>query len=269
MLEDLEKEEKKVNEANEMLKQERSMFLSGPVVVFKWKNEEGWPVEYVSPNVKEILGYPDNVWYSNKIIYESIIFREDLKRVSEEVETNSKKGAKNFSHQPYRIVRKDGNTIWVNDYTTIIRDSKGDITHYLGYIIDISEQKKIERSLKESEEKYKALFDEASEAIFVADTKTRKLIDCNKAAEDLIGYTRKEILSMRADQLHPEDRIKETMEGFKKQAEGKIRAVESEVITKNRKRIPVNISTSLVKFGDKDYMFGIFSLVDKKNKGFP
>jgi PAS domain S-box-containing protein len=120
------------------------------------------------------------------------------------------------------------------------------------------------KAKKESEEKYKALFENASEAIFVADTKTRKLIDCNKEAEKLVGYSRKKILSMKADQLHPKDMVKKTMEGFKKQAQGRIKAVESEVLAKNRKRIPVSISTAPVKVGDKSYMFGIFRVTGKK-----
>jgi len=123
---------------------------------------------------------------------------------------------------------------------------------------DTSNEKKVAEKIKESEKKYKVLFENASEAIFIADTKTRKLVDCNKIAQKLIGYSKKQILSMTANQLHPKDKIKETMDGFKKQAQGKTKTVETEVITKNKKRIPVSISTSPVNIGETNLMFGIF-----------
>ena len=82
------------------------------------------------------------------------------------------------------------------------------------------------------------------------------------AAERLTEYTIKNILSMTADKLHPKDKIKETMEGFKKQAQGKMDIVKSVVLTKNKKRIPVSISGTAVKTGgDKTYMIGIFMVM--------
>jgi PAS domain S-box-containing protein len=108
------------------------------------------------------------------------------------------------------------------------------------------------------EQKYRILFENATDAIFIADAKTRQLVDCNKAAEELMGYSRDKILSMRADELHPKDKIKETMEGFKKQIEGKIKSVLTEVLAKNNKRIPVKINASAIKIGDKIYNQGIF-----------
>ncbi len=126
--------------SNRMIQQERSMFISGPVVVFKWKNAENWPVEYVSPNVEDVLGFSDQEFISGDIVYSSIIRPEDLERVGEEVVSNSVNGAQNFSHLPYRIVRKDGSAIWVDDYTTIVRDKNDEITHYMGYLVDITKR---------------------------------------------------------------------------------------------------------------------------------
>jgi len=126
--------------ANEVLRQERSMFTAGLVVVFKWKNEEGWPVEYVSPNVEAILGYSADELLSGDVGYAEIIPGEDLQRVAEEVEKYSESGVEWFHHDPYRIIRKDKTVIWLSDYTTILRDPEGRITYYLGYVIDITDR---------------------------------------------------------------------------------------------------------------------------------
>ena len=69
---------------------------------------------------------------------------------------------------------------------------------------------------------------------------------------------------MISEQLIPKDRVKKTMDNFKKQAQGKGEIMETEVLTKNKKRIPVSISTAPVKIGDKSYMFGIFRVIGKK-----
>ncbi len=147
-------------------------------------------------------------------------------------------------------------TILLSAYA--IKDKKGKILGLVGVHTDITEKKKKEKKLKEVEEKYKTLFKNASEAIFIADTRTKKIVDCNKEAEKLLGYPKKKILSMKAAQLHPKDRVKETMEGFKKQSQGRIKMVESEIITKNKKRIPVSISTAPVQIGGRKFMLGIF-----------
>ncbi len=110
----------------------------------------------------------------------------------------------------------------------------------------------------EAEEKYKTLFNNAKDAIIIADPKTKRLVDANKAAEKLTGYARGELIMVNADKLHPEDRIKETMEGFEKQAKGTIDSVNTEVLTKGGKRIPVSINSANIKLGDKSLIQGIF-----------
>jgi signal transduction histidine kinase/CheY-like chemotaxis protein len=50
-------------------------------------------------------------------------------------------------------VRKDGQIIWVDDFTSILRNENGDITHYLGYIVDITEHKQVEEELIKAKER--------------------------------------------------------------------------------------------------------------------
>ena len=100
---------------------------------------------------------------------------------------------------------------------------------------------------------YKKLFDETSDAIFITDAKTRQLLDCNKAAENLIGRKKEEIISMKAEELHPKDLMKPITEGFKKHV-----VVDTWVLTKNKKRIPVRIISSVVLLNGKEVIQGIF-----------
>lgn len=120
--------------------QERLLFSIGPVVVFRWRNTEGWPVEYVSPNVEDLTGFNAEEYLSSAQIYAAHIPKEDLPRVMDEVQTNSASGVNWFVHEPYRLVRKDGKTLWVSDYSVVRRDAQGQITHYFGYIFDITDR---------------------------------------------------------------------------------------------------------------------------------
>lgn len=121
------------------LREERDMFTEGPAVIFRWRDEEGWPVEFVSESVTEVLGYTPEEIKSDDLSYADIVHNEDLDRVSREVETHSDPDTERFSHEPYRMIHKDGEVIWVLDYTKNIREA-GEITHRLGYIIDITDR---------------------------------------------------------------------------------------------------------------------------------
>ena len=130
---------------------------------------------------------------------------------------------------------------------------------------DISEQQQIAGALRVSEEKYRLLFEKSNDAIFIADPKTRMLIDCNERAEVITGYSRQEINSMRADQLHPEDVLEKTMEYFQKYALGMDTSVESAIITKDNRRVPVSINASRVDITGRTSIIGIFrDITDQK-----
>ena len=138
--------------SNEELKQyadsvDMSIFNQGPAVVFHWRNEEHWPVEFVTPNTVLVFGYSAADFFEGRIHYAAIIHPDDLERVTAEVVHFSESGAKQFQHEDYRIVAKDGTVRWVEDHTQIIRDDTGQLTHYLGYVLDVSARKDIEEQL--------------------------------------------------------------------------------------------------------------------------
>ena len=115
-------------------------FADGPVVVFTWRNEPGWPVEYVSPNVERLFGYSPAELYEGNPNYAELIHGDDLDRVTAEVEAESDATTERFRHEPYRVVTKSGAVRWVLDYTRIVRDG-GEIVRYVGYLVDITDRR--------------------------------------------------------------------------------------------------------------------------------
>ena len=111
-----------------LLQQERNMFVSGPVVVFKWKNDPNEPLEYTSSNLKDVFGYDSEELTSGSILFRDLIHSEDLIQVSREMLYNSKElSVSSFMHEPYRVMHKNGNPIWVLDHKSIIRDEENKI----------------------------------------------------------------------------------------------------------------------------------------------
>lgn len=142
--------------AEEALRAERGLFVGGPTVVFKWKAQEGWPVEYVSPNVADQFGYAPEEFTSGKVLYAAIVHPDDLARVDAEVSAHSEQGVASFE-QMYRIARPDGRYRWIDDFTTVIRGRDGAITHYLGYVLDITERVRAEQEILRLDRTYRVL----------------------------------------------------------------------------------------------------------------
>lgn len=122
---------------NEDLTLANEIINSSPAVAFLWKNTPHFPVQFVSENVVNLLDYTANEFMTGKVIYQDIIHPDDRKRVLEEVVTDRK--TIKFKHKPYRLITKYGAIKWVDDSSSIVRDEQGNITHYQGIIMDITE----------------------------------------------------------------------------------------------------------------------------------
>lgn len=147
---------------------------------------------------------------------------------------------------------------------------------------DLNEKKPIrvlhvddERSLlkkessKESEEKYRTLFEEAMDAIFVADAETGILIDCNRAATELVGRTKTELIGKHQRVLHPqqeivEDGISRTFKQHVKEREGQV--LETQVITKRGEIKEVAIKANLIELRGKRVLQGIFRDITERKQ---
>ncbi|MFW9831843.1 MAG: PAS domain-containing protein, partial [Candidatus Thorarchaeota archaeon] len=103
----------------------------------------------------------------------------------------------------YRMVRKDGNVIWVEIYAHRI-DYEGEPAIQSAYV-DITERKSAESALQESEEKFRALVEELSDWVWEIDL-TGKIIYTNNAVEDIIGFSAGQVLGRTpCDFLRKED----------------------------------------------------------------
>ena len=127
---------------------ERIITLS-PAVVFLWKAAPGWPVEYVSDNVRR-WGYTPEELISGQVAYSSMVHPDDAARVAAEVEAYTQEGRSEFV-QEYRMIDRSGGVRWLEDRTWLRRDASGRLTHFQGMVLDITERRRAEMALLESE----------------------------------------------------------------------------------------------------------------------
>ncbi|WP_406670630.1 PAS domain S-box protein [Methanolobus sp. ZRKC4] len=116
-----------------------SVMSSSPAVVFLWKAEKDWPVEFVSENISQ-FGYDVKDFLTGKLIYGDIIHPSDLERVRQEVARASKEGFSDFS-QEYRVLTKSGEVRWVDERTMLHYDIHGKVDYLQGIVVDVTERK--------------------------------------------------------------------------------------------------------------------------------
>ncbi|GIX40724.1 MAG: hypothetical protein KatS3mg129_0457 [Leptospiraceae bacterium] len=176
---------------NENLQLLEEIFKEGPIVIFVWKNELDWPVEFVSSNVEQLTGYTDKDWLEQKVVYKEIVHKDDIKRVKEEVSLFSHElKLKRWKHKPYRIIKKNGETIWVNDYTICIYDENKKPLKYIGYLIDITQQYLQQQDLENELETYFNFFEYHSAPMLIIDPETGRIINANQSACQFYGYSK-------------------------------------------------------------------------------
>ncbi len=128
------------------------------------------------------------------------------------------------------------------------------------YGLDITQRKRTEQMMRDSEMKYRNLFEYANDAIFIADAETGYIQDANKEAERLLGRSREEIVNRHQSELHPPDKADFYKERFSRHIEtGRIVDLDSEVIRKDGTIVPVSISAGTVEIAGRKLIQGIFS----------
>jgi len=179
----------------------QDIISTSTAVAFVWQNRPGWPVEYVSANVRNLFGYDSQEFTSGSLLYEQIIHPDDLPKVKNEVHYYSdRKSASTFIHKRYRIITKDGQIKWVVDRTYIKRNTTGEVLGYQGIIVDISEIVHREQQIINKEKYYRSILTHMHEDIFVID-REYNIVDINKHHLKTLDYSYDEVIGHKCYEI--------------------------------------------------------------------
>lgn len=198
---------------------------------------------YFSPRWKSMLGYKDDEFANNYYEWEKRIHPDDRHRA---IDTRKAylDGFIPTYEMEYRLQHKDGSYRWMHVRGACFRDSTGKPYRFAGSHSDITDRKRIEDALRESEKKYRTLFEESKDIVFIVDVHG-KIIDINPTGTELLGYTRTEILA--PDFIHRLRINPKTKAQFRKTLEKHafVKDSEIELSRKDGEKLVFHVSASL------------------------
>jgi PAS domain S-box-containing protein len=157
------------------------------------------------------------------------------------------------------FLKKD---LW--NVSVALYDAKGNITGAIESIKDVTEQKKVENALINSETKFKTFFNSASDSVFIIDPEGR-ILEANQVACDVLGYNIDEIKNLCLESITGEgidffkERLKNTLDSGSVMFEGMH-------IRKNGTPIPVEINTRAIDFEGKKAVLSICRDITERRK---
>jgi len=164
--------------------------------------------------ISEMLGYErDEI---KKIGIDDIHPKDALPRVLEEI--GKQVAGKITVAKDLPVKRKNG-SIFLADIAASLLQIGGK-PFLLGIFRDITERKKAEEVMKESEQTFRTIFDKASDGMFVVDLKTRKFFMCNAMCLQTLGYAQEEFLNLEISDIHPPDDLPLVFEQIAKFVKG-------------------------------------------------
>ena len=217
-------------------------------------------VLYISPAIRDLLGYD-----SAEIVGKNFIELAHKDDLSSRAEWFSELRKGKESPSEYRDINKSGELRWARTKSRPIMED-GLFKGARGILIDVTEQRRAEEALRESEEKFRTIFDKASDGILIADAITKKFLQGNATICSMLGYTKEEIESLTVYDIHPPKEISHVLDEFEKQVKGEIALAEAlPVLRRDGSIFYADIGTSPAIIGGLHCLFGIFrDITDRK-----
>ncbi len=160
-----------------------------------------------NPAAARMLGYGS----PEELIAEVTDIRQiyiDLNRRDELIHLMQTKGV--VTGFEVQIRRKDGSMIWTSANIQASRDESGRIVGFVGMGVNITERKQAEEKLRDSEIRYRTLFEQSPDGVLIIDPQTAAVIEFNETAHRQLGYTREEFKTLRIFDYEAKEKLEET-----------------------------------------------------------
>lgn len=129
---------------------------------------------------------------------------------------------------------------------------------------DITEQKRMEAALRESEIRFRQMFENAGEGILIADIETHKLRYANPMICQMLGYTCEELLRLGVSDIHPKETLDEVKPAFEKIVNGGKTSYELPCLRKDGNTLYVRISGAPIDLSGKKHVVGFFTDITER-----
>jgi PAS domain S-box-containing protein len=170
----------------------RTLVEQMPVVIYTARLDSVRTPIYISPQLESMLGFTPDEWTAEAELWVKRIHPEDLEQVL--VMLESSLSEKKPFRAEYRLFARDGRLMWFSDEAVIVQDHASGSAYLQGTMRDITEARKSEEALRESEERFRLLVECVKDyAIFMLDPQG-SVVSWNTGTERLKGYSADEII---------------------------------------------------------------------------
>jgi len=229
-----------------------------PVALYRCLNDDNWTMLHISDTISRITGYPASDFINNHVrSFSSIIDQNDNKLISNSINKAIKKRT-SFSIE-YGITTKNGENRWLIEQGSAVFNEAGEFQYIDGSIFDNTEKKRIEESLKESEEKYRILIENQAEGISILDIDEFFLFS-NPAADKIFGVKEGQLLNRNLKDFMSLEQFDKVQKETQKRITGKKSTYEAEITNAKGERKHLLISSSPYFDKNETYVgaYGIF-----------
>jgi|GEM_PF-4073661 len=234
-----------------------------PGIVYRCETNAPWRMLHMNQLVEQITGYAlERFVGEDHMGWGEIVYEDDLAALVELVDKAVVLHSQ-FEAE-YRIVNTSGDLRWVHEIGQCVLNADGAPAWLDGVIMDITDRKYAEESIRESELRYRTLFECANDAIMIHNM-DMTFLDANTLACERLGYTREELAQMTVDDIVSPAFAGRTKQHLELTVTLGSAVFETEHVCKNGHYIPVEISSRQIEFNGQPAVLGIIrDITDRK-----
>ncbi len=220
-------------------------------------------VEYVNPKFTELTGFDA-----------AEVLGRDANSLREQDETecgllHDAIEAGNEWKGEFRLRKKDGELFWVSASITPVKDPGGEVTNYVCIQEDITDRKRADEALRDSEERYRMLFNSGDDEVHVLQLTEEGLpgrfMEVNETACRRMGYSREEFLRLSPMDINPPEELVKFPEYVSRLHKDKRILFETVQVAKDGTRLPVEVNARLFDYKGNPTVYAVArDITDRK-----
>ncbi|MEN8190086.1 MAG: PAS domain S-box protein [Thermodesulfobacteriota bacterium] len=240
----------------------RLLAENSPDMIYRMFIPEG-RYDYVSPSSAEIIGYSPRECYDTPLLISEII-HPDWREYFDLHWERLKQGKAPATYD-YQVIHKDGSERWLNQRNIIENGEDGLPIAIVGLVTDVTARRQLENALRESEERFRTLFDAAQDGILMADAEGKRFIDANPAMCKMLGYNVEELTYLGITDIHPPEIVSYILGQFARLARQEISVLHDlPILRKDGSVFYADIANSLLTVGGQPCVAGFYRDITSK-----